>query len=84
METFESRDKDYILANYAIPADMEFCIDGLETDFDTWVSEYIEDVNVNVDSPYTNESDDYDVYMIGDNLLEIMSGERHGERFTIY
>ena len=75
MESFESRVLAYIQENYDIPAGMIFFVDGQETDLENWIEEYIAEYNENVQEPFGDESDDFDVRTVGEEILSLFTRE---------
>ena len=75
MESFESRVLAYIQENYDVPAGMIFFVDGQETDLEDWIEEYIAEYNENVQEPFGDESDDFDVRSVGEEILSLLTRE---------
>ena len=74
-ETFKTRVLDYIRANYDVPDNMTFLIDGQDEDLEDWVEEYISDYNDNVDTPFGDDADEGDVMAVGDEILALLTSE---------
>lgn len=81
MKTFEKIVIDYIGANYDIPEEMTFFIDGEEYDFEDWVEEYVARLDDYEDRPYDERSSEHDVYVVGEEILAIMTGCPTDSRF---
>lgn len=75
MESFESRVLAYIHENYDVPAGMIFFVDGQETDLEDWIEEYIAEYNENVQELFGDESDDFDVRTVGEEILSLFTRE---------
>lgn len=71
--SFTERVCQYIKNNYDIPKKMEFYIGTDEYDFEDWVDAYVEEFNNNVTSPYGDDSDESDVKVVGEEILQIMT-----------
>lgn len=74
-QTFEKRVLAYIQENYDVPAAMIFFVDGQETDLEDWIEEYVAEYNENVPEPFGDESDDFDVRSVGEEILSLLTRE---------
>lgn len=74
-QTFEKRVLAYIQENYDVPAAMIFFVDGQETDLEDWIEEYVAEYNENVQEPFGDESDDFDVRSVGEEILSLLTRE---------
>ena len=70
---FEKCVIEYIGANYDIPDEMTFFIDGVEYEFEEWVEEYVARLNETADPPYNAKSSENDVCEVAEEILEIMT-----------
>lgn len=74
-QTFEKRILAYIQENYDVPAAMIFFVDGQETDLEDWIEEYVAEYNENVQEPFGDESDDFDIRAVGEEILSLLTRE---------
>lgn len=82
--SFTNRVISYIKDNYDIPEKMEFYIGTEGYDFEDWVDAYIEEYNNNVSSPYGDDSDESDVKVVGEEILQIMTAPyKMGNEYVI-
>lgn len=82
--SFTERVCQYIKNNYDIPEKMEFYIGTDGYDFEDWVDAYIEEYNNNVSSPYGNDSDESDVKVVAEEILQIMTAPyKMGNEYVI-
>ena len=82
--SFTERVCQYIKNNYDIPDKMEFYIGTDGYDFEDWVDAYVEEYNNNVSSPYGNDSDESDVKVVAEEILQIMTAPyKMGNEYVI-
>lgn len=82
--SFTERVCQYIKNNYDIPDRMEFYIGTDGYDFEEWVDAYIEEYNNNVSSPYGDDSDENDVEVVAEEILQIMTAPyKMGNEYVI-
>lgn len=82
--SFTERVCQYIKNNYDIPDKMEFYVGTEEYDFKDWVDAYVEEYNNNVSSPYGDDSDESDVEVVAEEILQIMTAPyKMGNEYVI-
>ena len=82
--SFTERVCQYIKNNYDIPEKMEFYVGTEGYDFEDWVDAYVEEYNNNVSSPYGDDSDESDVEVVAEEILQIMTAPyKMGNEYVI-